>query len=173
MLLATLCLLFASMLWAQTATREYNIKAAFLFNFTRFINWPAAAFEGATAPFIIGILGDDPFGPTIDATVKGENYQGHPMVVERYKSVKDMKPCHILFVPNQDSLDLQEILKSPTLKNTLTVGERPNFVPTGGIIRLKNENNKVKLQINPAAAKAAELSISSQLLRLAEITTTL
>ena len=150
-------------------SREYNIKAVFLYNFTQFIEWPSNAFDKATTPFIIGILGEDPFLSAIDDAVAGEKVNGRSILVQRYKDVKEIKSCHILYISPKEALRVREILNGLSGKNVLTVSDIPNFARSGGMIHFLNQNNKIRLQINSGAAKAADLNISSKLLRVAEI----
>ena len=165
-LLLCICLSFPSL--AQTSSREYNIKAAFLYNFTQFVEWPPKAFAGSETPFVIGIIGDDPFRSVIDETVTGEKVNGRPIVVRRYRDVQDVKNCHILYISLKEALRVTEIL-SAVPAYVLTVSDIPNFARTGGMIHFLNQSNKIRLQINSAVAKAADLNISSKLLRVAEI----
>lgn len=156
-------------LHAQTgASKEYRVKAAFLFNFTQFVEWPSAAFNGPNSPFVIGILGDDPFGNYIDETVANEKIGGHPLIVQRYRDLRDMKNCHILFLNGSDPEKVREYLLVIN-KYTLTVSDADNFMRAGGIIRLITENNRIRIQVNPDAARTAELSISAKLLRVSDI----
>jgi hypothetical protein len=156
-------------LHAQINTsKEYRVKAVFLFNFTQFVEWPAAAFSGPTSPFVIGILGDDPFGNSIDETIQNEKVGGHPLIVQRYKDLRDLKNCHILFLNGSDPEKVRENLLVIN-RYTLTVSDADNFMRAGGIIRLVTENNKIRIQVNPEAARGAELFISSKLLRVSEI----
>jgi len=155
---------------AQTQiNREYQIKAGFLFNFTQFVEWPASSFESTNAPFIIGILGENPFGSYLAETVSGENVNGHPLIIQYYTNLEEIKTCHILFIaPSRISRPEQVVthLKGRTI---LTVSEAPSFMPDGGMIRFFTKNNKIQLQINPEAPKAVGLVISAKLLKLAEI----
>lgn len=163
------CLFSTQSLHAQTnVSKEYRIKAVFLFNFTRFVEWPAAAFTTPTSPFVIGILGDDPFGNAIDETIQNEKVGGHPLVVQRYKDLRDLKNCHILFLNGSDPEKVRENLLVIN-RFTLTVSDADNFMKAGGIIRLITENNKIRIQVNPEAARTAELFISSKLLRVSDI----
>ncbi len=150
-------------------SREYQIKALFLFNFAQFVQWPSAAFARADEPFRIGILGDDPFDGFLDETVRGENIGGHPLVIQRYASVGDVKDCQILFVSRSESAQLGEILDAVKGRNILTVGDMEGFLKSGGIIRFVTEENKIHFRIDLDAAKNVNLVISSQVLRLAEI----
>ena len=155
---------------AQTAgSKEYQVKAVFLFNFTQFIKWPSSAFTSAQEPFTIGILGDDPFGPFLDQTVKGEKVDGHPIVVRRYHGLKEIKKCHLLFVSNSEFDKIHGIFTELEGRSVLTVGDKEGFVRGGGVVRFVTRENKIRLRVGLEAAKDAHLVISSKILRLAEI----
>jgi YfiR/HmsC-like len=155
---------------AQTATSaEYQIKAVFLFNFARFVDWPAKAFPEVDALLVIGVLGDDPFGSYLDETVRGEKVNGHPLAVQRYRRVNEIKACHVLFVSRSEADRLDQIVGSLRGRSILTVGDTDDFTAHGGMIRLATEKNKVRMHINLDAVKAANLAVSSKLLRVAEI----
>jgi hypothetical protein len=163
-----LILAFTSLqLSAQSGpTREYQVKAVFLYNFTQFIHWPPAA-SSSGSPFVIGVLGSDPFGSYLDQTVVGEKVAGRSIVVRRFKELEDISVCHILFVSgSQATAGTLSSLKS---RNVLTVGDNGSFITQGGMIRFYMENNKIRLQINLATAKEAGLEISSKLLRVADV----
>ena len=148
---------------------EYQVKAVFLYNFTQFVEWPSTAFAQANAPLVIGVLGDDPFGAYLDETVVNEQAKGHPLVVRRYRNVREVKDCHLLFVNSNDQNQIKEILSQLSNRNILTVGDHGDFARMGGMVRFKTVDNKIRFQINPTAAKLAKLNISSKLLRVAEI----
>jgi hypothetical protein len=148
---------------------EYQIKAVFLFNFTQFVEWPSTAFERQNAPLVIGILGKDPFGSYLDETIKGEEVNGHPLVVQRFSRAEDVKKCHILFITPSDKDQLRNIFDGLTNQPILTVGDVVNFSKSGGMIRFFTENNKIRIRINLDIVKDADLIISSKLLRMAEI----
>jgi hypothetical protein len=151
---------------AQTGdSREYDIKAAFLFNFGQFVSWPADAFPDAGAPFVIGVLGEDPFGVTLDEIVAGEKVSNRPMTIERYHDVTEIRSCQILFISKSETPQLERIFQTLSGRSILTVGEVPGFADHSGIIRFMIVNNKLRLKINVSAARAAQLTISSQLLR--------
>jgi hypothetical protein len=155
---------------ASTAvSKEYQVKAVFLFNFAQFVTWPPAVFTSPDEPFRIGVLGDDPFDGFLDETVNGEKVDGHPLVVQRYASPEDVKDCRILFISRSESGRMEDILAGLKDKGVLTVGDTEGFVKSGGIIRFATEGNKIHFKINLEAAKRANLVISSQVLRLAEI----
>jgi hypothetical protein len=151
------------------STKEYEIKAAFLLNFTRFIEWPDQSFALDKSPFIIGILGDDPFGDVLNEIISGEKVNGHPLIIQHYYSVKDIKTCHILFINTQNQESLSGVINSLKDQNTLTVSDIPDFASKGGMVGFFIENNKVRLRINLDQARASNLSIDSKLLRLAQI----
>jgi hypothetical protein len=156
---------------AQTPSKEYQVKAVFLFNFAQFVEWPPRAFAGTDTPLVIGVLGEDPFGAFLDDTVRGEVVKSRPLEVQRYRRIDDIKTCHILFVSRSEAGRLDQTLASLKDRNILIVGDADDFVRRGGTIQLANAQNKVRLMINPDAAKAANLTISSKLLRAAEIVT--
>jgi len=159
-------LLVAGAFGAQAQVREYQLKAVFLFNFSQFVEWPAAAFDSPSAPLIIGVEGPNPFGRYLAETVKGESIAGRPVVVRYFASKADIRPCHILFINKKDSREVISLIQG---KSVLTVGDNENFTTSGGIIQFFTEQNKIRFQISPAAARAANLNISSKLLRLAKI----
>ncbi|MEX2594033.1 MAG: YfiR family protein, partial [Anditalea sp.] len=115
--------------------RHYQVKAAFLYNFTQFVEWPASAFPDDGAPVSIGIVGEDPFGPYLDEVVAGENMNGHPLIVQRFNPDDEIRDCHILFInlPNKDKT--AEIIESINGKNILTVSDMPDFLQNGGMVR--------------------------------------
>ncbi|HEY4365674.1 MAG TPA: YfiR family protein [Steroidobacteraceae bacterium] len=158
---ACLCAVFAS-----AATPEYRVKAAFLFNFTQFVEWPP---QTDPTPFVIGILGEDPFSSILDETVRGEAVDGRHIVVQRYRSSEEVRTCDILFIGASESGRLDSILEQLRGRPILTVSDLQDFAPHGGAIQFLTVNNKLKLRINPEAAHTAHLTISSKLLRLADI----
>jgi len=152
-----------------TAPNEYQVKAVFLFNFSRFVEWPAAAFSAADAPFTLCLLGEDRFGTQLDVAVQGESVQGHPLVVKRYRDPGELGTCHMLFIDDSQMSQLDRILGGLGGHATLTVSDIEHSAERGAIIQFANENNRLRLRINVAAAKSAGLTISSKLLRPAEI----
>ena len=158
---------------AQTAiSREYKIKAVFLFNFAQFVDWPPEAPASPQAPLIIGVLGDDPFDGYLDDTVRGEKLNNRPFVVQRYRRVEDIDGCQVLFIGRTNPSQLAHILAALKGRSILTVGDTEGFYEDGGIIRFVTENNRIRFRINVDAAEAAHLVISSKLLRLAEVAPT-
>jgi hypothetical protein len=138
---------------------EYEVKAAFLFNFLKFVEWPAVTNE---ASWVIGVLGPDPLGEALDNTVRGKVVNGRPVEVRRYTKPGDVKGCHILFIGRLET----EQVGTPARPGLLTVGEAPGFLKAGGIINFYLEDNRVHFEISAPAAHSAGLHVSPQLLRL-------
>jgi len=153
---------------AQQSLSEYKLKALFLYNFGKFVEWPAAAFSNADAPMIIGVYGRNPFNDDLENIVKGQTINSHPLVVRQIALLSDLKTCHLLFISASEKNDLSAILKAVRGSSVLTVGETPEFIPAGGMINFFIEDDKIRFEINPEAARQAGLTISSKLLSLAE-----
>jgi|SRR5579872_898766 len=149
--------------------REYAVKAAYIYNFARFVDWPADAFPRPDAPFVIGIVGKDPFGSIIDHAVQGKSINGRPFVVRRLKLDQDLRQCHILFVSASEKDKIGRLLAAVGGAPILTVGETPGFACRGGIVNFRIERGTVRFEINPDTAKRVRLTISSRLLGLARI----
>ena len=148
--------------------REYQVKAAFLFNFTQFVEWPPAALPQTGAALVIGILGENPFGKYLYEMISGEAANGHPLEVHQYKAVNEIKTCHILFI-NLPQAKMKEALTALKGQSILTVSDDNNFIQMGGMIRFVTKQNKIQIQIDLERAKDADLMISSKLLSVAEI----
>jgi hypothetical protein len=148
---------------------EYALKSVFLYNFCHFIEWPDSSFTSPNDPFVIGIVGDDPFGSSLKEAVEGETYRNRPIVIEHYRGPKDIKHCHLLFVAKSENSHVDAILKAVTSKSVVTVGETEDFLNHGGMIALATDRTRVRLRIKPEAMRAANLSVSSKLLRVADI----
>lgn len=148
---------------------EYQIKAVFLFNFAQFVAWPPAAFADPAAPLVIGVLGDDPFGPTLDETVQGESVGGRPLAVRRYRRPEEIEACHILFISRSETARLGPIIARLGARGILTVSDAEGATRRGVMIGFFTENKRLRLRIDLGAARAAGLVISSKLLRPAEI----
>jgi hypothetical protein len=118
----------------SAVAQEYDLKAAFLFNFAQFVDWPADAFATPTTPITIGVLGDDPFGASLDALVAGETIRNRPLAVRRYHTVEQIDSCHILFVSSSEVAQLDHIAKTLAHRSILTVGETKDFAADAGII---------------------------------------
>lgn len=154
---------------AAQDSSEYLIKAGFIYNFAKLVDWPATAFNQPDSPIVIGILGTDPFGPTIDKVLAGKKVNDHGFVIKRIKSASDARDCHILFVSASESSRISDAIRLTKSMPILTISEVPGFANRGGIINLTLEDSKVRFEVNVDAAKAADLNISSRLLALARI----
>jgi hypothetical protein len=151
---------------AGQAPTEYEVKAAFLLNFARFAEWPA---EKTSGPFVVAVLGEDPFGPALDRTFEGAGVGGRPWEVRRLSRVDDAGRSHILFVSRSEEGRLGAILAALRGTHVLTVSDIPDFAERGGMIGFRLEERRVRFDINPAPAAESKLRISSQLLKLARI----
>lgn len=145
------------------SSREYEIKAAYLFNFIKYVDWPN---YGNT--ITIGILGQNPFGPAV-TTLNGKVVKGRRLVVRELASARDGQNCQVVFVSASERSRLPEILDNLRSARALTVGETQGFANDGGIINFVEENNKVRFEINPDSARRTGLTISSELLKLARL----
>jgi len=155
---------------AQVArASEYEVKAVFLYNFAQFVDWPAEAFPASDTPLAICVLGDDPFGDALDQTVRDERLGGRPFQVRRYQSVDEIQACHILFISRPQGARPEVILASLKHRPILTVSDADGFAERGGMIRFVTDRSRIRLQLNLAATEAAHLTISSKLLRVAEV----
>lgn len=150
-------------------TREYDLKAAFLFNFAQFVEWPSEAFPDRDAPFTIGILGNDPFGRSIDEIVANETVRSRKIVVRRYRDIEGIGTCHILFIGPTEKADTDGLGAHLAGRRVLTVGEADSPGARHAIIQFVTVEQRLRLRINIEAAKDARLEISSKLLRQAEI----
>ena len=156
-------------LLATEAPTENQVQAVFLYNFSRFVEWPAQAFAAPTDPFVIGIVGTDPFGARLDEAVRNERVDGHPLTVRRFHSAADVENCQILFIDRSEMARLGQILTTLDHHSTLTVSQADGAAQRGVMIQFANENSRIKLRINVDSARAAGLTISSKLLRPADI----
>jgi hypothetical protein len=151
---------------------EYLIKAGFIYNFAKLVEWPATAFAQPDSPIVIGILGDDPFGATLDRIVADKKINGRGFAVKRLKwtkELKDLKNCNILFVSSSEKEHMDGVVDAIKWLPILTIGDAPGFAKRGGIMNFTLEDNKIRFEVNVEAAKHADLTISSRLLTLAKI----
>lgn len=148
---------------------EYQVKAAFLYNFAKFVAWPPEAFPDPDSILVIGVLGRDPFGAILDRAVQGKTVNGRTLVVRRFPSLADLAPCHILFVSASERGRLKETLEAVRGGSVLTVGEVDDFTRRGGIVNLGVVEGRVHFEINIDAAARAGLTVSSKLLSLSTI----
>lgn len=149
-------------------SREYAIKAAFLYNFAKFVEWPLQAFEDSTTPIILCILGKDPFGVLLEP-IKDKTVKGKKIIIKYSPTIDDMEKCHVLFVGKSEDKQLVRILDRLRDWNVLTVSDIGDFAQRGGIIGLTKKEDKIYFEINLDASKMAGLRISSRLFKLARI----
>lgn len=168
---ALMLLLLAQQLLAvqPQALDEYQVKAAFLFNFVRFVDWPAAAFDSPTAPIVIGIVGGDPFGEEIDRLIDKKVVNGHPLEVRRFRDWKSVGKVHVLFVSGSDRQAAAKVIDAVRKSAVMTVGEAEGFAQAGGVCNFTREGARIGFEINVNAAARAGLTLSSRLLALARI----
>jgi hypothetical protein len=171
-MIASLWLVFFPTAAAQ-ASPEYQIKAVFLFNFAQFVEWPVRAFERPGQPIAICILGKDPFGAYLDEAVRDEVVGDRPLVVMRYRQVEDIGgACHLVFISRSEGRDIPEIIARLKGRSLLSVSDADAFAGRGGMVQFVTMNHRINLRINLEQARAAGLTISSKLLRRANIVAT-
>jgi len=169
----------------NAAEREYQIKAAFIYNFIKFVDWPKEKVAESNEPAIIGIVGKDPFGNAF-APVKDKEDKDRKVLIKRFKPIEELKKsgekdksllereidslrkCHLLFICSSEEKSINEIINLVKDYSVLTIGDMQGFLESGGIINFITEEKKVRFEINVTAAKRAKLKIRSQLLRLAK-----
>jgi len=166
--LAATCVWPAELRAQSALQREYEIKAAYLYNFINYIDWPADSLPPAGGTITIGIVGENPFGPAIDP-LKGKQIKGRTLAVKQITTPKDLEACQIVFISVSEKARLPEIFGQLKDSKTLTVSEMDGFAAQGGIINFISERNKVRFEINPDAARRTGLTISSELLKLAKL----
>jgi len=159
---------------ARADVSEYTVKAAYLYNFANFVTWPPGAFSGDGAPLVIGVVGEDPFGETLDKAINGKTAGGHPLKVKRFSSLEAsgaaaLKKCQILFICYSEKDRVSSILSAVKGSNVLTVSEIEGFSYKGGILLFDMVGSKISLVANTSAAKKAGLTISSKLLQICKI----
>jgi hypothetical protein len=156
--------------WGQVIPREYQLKAVLLYNLTQFVEWPKGAFESETAPLVVGVLGEDPFGSALDEAVRNERSNNRRLVVKRCTSLEEAGKCALLFVSGNRSKDFPGIVAGLKGRPVLTVADADGFLQSGGMIRLaQTPDSKIRLKINLEEARASGLNISAKLLRVAEV----
>lgn len=151
---------------------EYTVKAGFLFNFAKYVEWPSDAFEKADTPISIGIIGADPFGEELDRALKNKTVKERGFVIRRYREIGEVQPCHILFIPRTEMARLADILRKADPWPVLTVGEEEGFAKGGGVVNILIDKDKPRLEVNAEAAERARLVINSKLLKVATIVRT-
>ena len=147
---------------------EYEVKAAYIYNFTKYVEWPPGAFQGGSKTIHVCVIGDDPFGPSLTA-LNGKGVGERSVRIRRNKSLHDLQGCEILFISGSEEENLAHIVKAINGALVLTIGDSKGFAGKGVMINFYMENNKVRFEINPKKAMRAGFRISSKLLRIARI----
>jgi hypothetical protein len=148
---------------------EYDVKAAFLYNFAKFVEWPVEARGGERDPLTLCIFGADPFGSRLVELVKGETVAGRTLAVRNVRQLSELRSCHIAFFSRAEEERVPEALSGLHGSNVLTVGEGDDFAEQGGIVQFYLEENRVRFAINLDALEGTRLRVSSKLLRLARV----
>jgi hypothetical protein len=146
---------------------EFEVKAALVYNFAKFVDWPAAAFASPSAPLVVGIVGDDDVAEALEATLRNKILDGHPVQVRRVKGSDEARVCQLLYVATSERKHAGDLLQGLRGANVLTVSDIADFARHGGQINFVLENQRVRFVINPANADSAGLHISAKLLALA------
>ncbi len=161
---------FAAARGAEAPTlSETQVKALFLFNFTKYVEWPESAFASPTAPLTIGLVGDTELAEPLRALVAGKTVNGHPIVIEDKISADRATNCHILFLSAAEQKQLPALLPALRGQPVLVVGEHEKFTRLGGIVNFGWRNEKVRLEINQNMAGEARLKLSAKLLGVADV----
>jgi len=151
---------------------EYQLKAAFLFNFAKFIEWPEKSFGSPGSPFAVCVIGQDPFGATLDVTLLGKTMGSRAVKIMRFPpgtGLAEARHCQIAFISASERGHFHDVITSLTGVDALLVGDTDGFVASGGTIEFMLEDNHIRFAINPDAAGRADLKVSSKLLALAKI----
>lgn len=146
---------------------EYEVKAAYLYNFGRFIEWPADSPLSKTNSFLYCVLGQDPFGPALDSILAGETVQGKSAAAKRISRPEDALDCHVLFVSASEEPHLKGILDTIDSKGVVTVSDIPGFSRRGGMIQFVSEGDRIRFEVNLTVAQDARLTLRSELLKVA------
>jgi YfiR/HmsC-like len=153
---------------ARGGTREYEIKAAYLYNFLNYIEWPEQSLPPEGGNITIGVIGENPFGQALDP-LKGKQVKGRTLTVKAVSAAAELKDCQIVFISSSEKDRLPQIFESLKDAKTVTVSEIDGFAQRGGIINFVYERNRVRFEINQEAARSKGLTISSDLLKLARL----
>ncbi len=164
-------LIWTSPVILNATTREFQVKAAFIYNFARLVKWPKGTFIDPDAPMSFCVFGKDPFGPLLDALAK-ETIRGRQITVKRVKDIKETS-CHVLYISKSvEEERIEQVFRELPPFGVLTIGERHSFGPLGGHIHFMMEANKVRFHVNLYAAEKDGFKISSKLLRIARVVNT-
>ena len=151
------------------SVNEYDVKAAFLFNFAKFIEWPNSGRQQSKSPFVICVYGDDPFGPSLDSVVKGKTIDDREILTRRVRKIDELRDCQMAFISSSEESRMPAVLAALSGSSVVLIGETAGFAQQGGHIQLVMQDNRVRFLVNVDAAKRSHLQISSKLLSLAQI----
>lgn len=154
---------------ADEAPTEYEVKAAFIFKFISFVEWPEESFPEDDTPIRIGILGEDPFGAALDRTIEGKSVRGRTLEAKRSNDVEDLTACHIVFIAQPVPAGISTLTTRLHERHILTIGDTADFAKRGGIINFIEREGKIRFEINAKSAQQAQVRISSQLMSLANV----
>lgn len=171
-----LFLVVSCLMWAPTLSRaekaeEYKVKAAFFYHFANFVDWPASTFKATNGHLRICVMGKDPFGESLDATLSNKSVGDHPFEIRRNPAANQLRHCHLLYLPSSGSSKLQALQHRIANEDVLTVGETRDFMRQGGMVQFFVDNQKIRFAINTNVVNQTNLKVSSKLLRLAKIYT--
>ena len=152
---------------ALTSRAEYEVKAAFIYNFIKFVDWPPESFSGPNTAISVCVLGTDPFGSVLERTFSGRTIGGKELAIERLKAGEDATACHVLFISRSEEDNLDQILRGIQELSILTVGEMAGFASRGGVINFVKKEGRIRFEISMDAQRRGGLTISSKLLNLA------
>jgi hypothetical protein len=154
---------------AEPVAGEYDLKAAFVYHFTHYTDWPAEAFEDEESPIVVAVVGDDPFRGALERAVREKTVGGRRLAYRHFDGVDALEPCHVLYVSRSERLQLGQIVRDARDFGALTVADMEDFTREGGMVRFLTENKKVRFEIRRKAVDAAGIRIKAQLLKAAHI----
>ena len=151
----------------STAKRvpEYHLKTAFLYNFAKFVRWPERSFATENTPFVLGVLNASELESSL-RLIRGRKIKGHPIIIKTCHSPRDVRDCHMVFLNSSDALQVKNFIRQALGSPVLTVGDIPEFIDMGGIVRFYPENRKLRFEISSKTAKANGLRVSAHLLEV-------
>jgi hypothetical protein len=170
-----LCVLAGTLPWCGVPSargdgppdRAAQLKAAFIYNFAQFVEWPGGAFGGPNAPFVMGVVADGGFAGTLEQVVKGKTAGKREIVVKYFANAGEVQRCQILFIGGAERASMPDLFRRAANDNMLTIGDLDGFTSAGGMVRFLTEDNRLRFEVNQEAASAAQLKFGAQLLKLA------
>lgn len=171
-----LFLTLVSLIWNPAisqaeAAGEYEVKATFFYHFANFVDWPASTFKATNGHLRICVMGKDPFGQTLEATLAKKSLQNHPFEIYRNPPTTKLKHCHLLYFPASASSKIRALRRHVDTEDVLTVGETSDFMEQGGMVQFFVDKQNIQFAINTDVVDQTNLKVSSKLLRLAKIYT--